>query len=230
MINGTPVVESDSLKFQGYILDSKGLWSAHIDYVVAQSRKCVGALRRICDYLSPADLCTAYKAFVRLQLEYGHLLYWGAAESHLVRLDRVQLQAQRLFSEIPLPTLESRRVAAAVRLTCRLLSGNVSSPLLSLTPVLMSSTGSLPRRSARLTSHSHQFLDQCTYRSFVLWRCLRGLIGGGFLTSGTVSNRICWLLLDLPGLPAVDHYNIYVLFISNIDFDCNVYIPLLFTV
>ena len=49
-MNGTPVVESDSLKFLGYILDSKGLWSAHIDYVVAQSRKRVGALRRICDY------------------------------------------------------------------------------------------------------------------------------------------------------------------------------------
>ena len=80
-MNGTPVIESDSLKFLGYILDSKGLWSAHIDYVVAQSRKRVGALRRICDYLSPADLCTAYKAFVRAQLEYGHLLYWGAAES-----------------------------------------------------------------------------------------------------------------------------------------------------
>ena len=64
----------------------------------------------------------------------------------------------------------------------------------------------------------------------VLCRCLRGLIGGGFLTSGTVSNQICWLLLDLPGLPAADHYNVYVLFIYNIDFDCNVYIPLLFTV
>ena len=81
VMNGTPMIESDSLKFLGYILDSKGLWSAHIDYVVAQSRKCVGALRRICDYLSPADLCTAYKAFVHPQLEYGHLLYWGAAES-----------------------------------------------------------------------------------------------------------------------------------------------------
>ena len=203
--------------------------STHIDYVVAQSRKRVGALRRICDYLSPADLCTAYKAFVRPQLEYGHLLYWGAAESHLVRLDRVQLQAQRLFSEIPLPTLESRRVAAAVGLTCRLLSGSVSSPLLSLTPVLMSSTGSLSRHSARLTvsSHPHQFLDQCTYCSLeVFKRSYRG----GFLTSGTVSNQICWLLLDLPGLPAADHYNVYVLFIYNIDFDCNVYIPLLFTV
>ena len=63
VMNGTPVVESDSLKFLGYILDSKGLWSAHIDYVVAQSRKRVGALRRICDYLSPADLCTAYIGF-----------------------------------------------------------------------------------------------------------------------------------------------------------------------
>ena len=179
VMNGTPVVESDSLKFLGYILDSKGLWSAHIDYVVAQSRKRVGALRRICDYLSPADLCIAYKAFVRPQLEYGHLLYWGAAESHLVRLDGVQLQAQRLFSEIPLPTLESRGVATAVGLTCRLLSGNVSSPLLSLTPVLMSSTGSLPRHSARLTvsSYPHQFLDQCTYHSLeVFKRSYRGRI------------------------------------------------------
>ena len=162
-----------------YILDSRGLWSAHIDYVVAQSRKRVGALRRICDYLSPANLCTAYKAFVRPQIEYSHLLYWGATESHLARLDRIQLQAQRLFSEIPLPTLESCRVAAAVGLTCRLLSGSVSSPLLFLTPVLMSSIGSLLRRSACLTvlSHPHWFFDQCTYRSLeVFKRSYRGRI------------------------------------------------------
>ena len=196
-MNGTSVVESDSLKFLGYILDSKGLWSAHIDYVVAQSRKRVGALRQICDYLSPVDLCTAYKAFVRLQLEYGHLLYWGAAESHLARLDRVQLQAQRLFSEIPLPTLESRRVAAAVGLTCRLLSGSVSSPLLSLTPVLMSSTGSLLRRSARLivSGHLHRFLDQCTYRSLEMFkRSYRGRISNiwNSLQSDLLATRPSW--------------------------------------
>ena len=179
VMDGVPVVESNLLKFLGYILDSKGLWSAHIDYVVAQSRKRVGALRQICDYLSPADLYTAYKAFVRPQLEYGHLLYWSAAEGHLARLDRVQLQAQRLFNEIPLPTLESRRAAAAVGLTCRLLSGSVSSPLLSLAPVLMSSIGSLPRRSARLavSNHPHQLLDQCDYRSLeVFKRSFRGRI------------------------------------------------------
>ena len=64
-------------------------------------------------------------------------------------------------------------------LACRLLSGNVSSPLLSLTPILMSSTGSLPRHSARLTvsSHLHQFLDQCTYRSLEMFkRSYRGRI------------------------------------------------------
>ena len=63
MKNGTCLVESDSLKFLGYILDSKGLWSAHIDYVITQSQKCVEAPRWICNYLSPADLCIAYKAF-----------------------------------------------------------------------------------------------------------------------------------------------------------------------
>ena len=187
-MDGVPVVESNLLKFLGYILDSKGLWSAHIDYVVAQSRKRVGAIRRICDYLSPADLYTAYKAFVRPQLEYGHLLYWSAAEGHLAQLDGVQLQAQRLFNEIPLPTLESRRAAAAaVGLTCRLLSGSVSSPLLSLAPILMSSIGSLPRHSARLavSSHPHQLLDQCDYRSLeVFKRSFRGRIP-------TVSNQIC---------------------------------------
>ena len=34
VMDGVPVVESNLLKFLGYILDSKGLWSAHIDYVV----------------------------------------------------------------------------------------------------------------------------------------------------------------------------------------------------
>ena len=152
---------------------------------------------------------------LRISVLLIRFLFARTAESHLARLDRVQLQAQRLFSEIPLPILESCRVAvAAVGLTCRLLSGSVSSPLLSLTPVLMSSTGSLLRRSARLIIRT----SCLTSVLIILWKCLRGLTGEGFLTSGTVSNQICWLLLDLP---AADHYNVYVLFIYDIDY--NVY-------
>ena len=57
------------------------------------------------------------------------------------------------------------------------------------------------------------------YVLIVLWRCLRGLTGEGFLTFRTVFNRICWLLLDFPDLPAANHYNVYVLFIHDIDYD-----------
>ena len=37
--------------------------------------------------LDDKSIMRAYKAFVRSKIEYGSLAYWGAAESHLKKLD-----------------------------------------------------------------------------------------------------------------------------------------------
>ena len=68
----------------------------------------------------------AYKAFVRSKIEYGNLIYWGAAEGYLEKPDRVQSSAVSMLEDSSaffIPSLESRRQATAVGLTCKLLGG-----------------------------------------------------------------------------------------------------------
>ena len=48
--------------------------------------------------LDDKSIMRAYKAFVRSKIEYGSLAaYWGAAESHLKKLDRIQESAVALL-------------------------------------------------------------------------------------------------------------------------------------
>ena len=68
----------------------------------------------------------ANKAFERSKIEYGKLVYWGAAEGYLEKLDRVQSSAVSMLensSAFFIPSLESRRQAAAVGLSFKLLGG-----------------------------------------------------------------------------------------------------------
>ena len=94
----------------------------------------LGAINRVKQYLRDEGVCIAYKAFVHSKLEYGNLIYWSAAETHLAKLDRVQQQAQRLFEGVDVPSLEQRRKAAAIGLICQLMSENMKQPLKPLTP------------------------------------------------------------------------------------------------
>ena len=66
-----------------YTFDSKGLWSAHIEQTVKEARQRLGAINRVKQYLRDDGVCIAYKAIMCSKLEYGNLIYWSAAETHL---------------------------------------------------------------------------------------------------------------------------------------------------
>jgi hypothetical protein len=61
-----------------------------------------------------------YTMFIRSVLEYGSLVYMGAAQSHLDKLDRVQKSAEKIGG-FKVESLQSRREAAAVSLAFDLL-------------------------------------------------------------------------------------------------------------
>ena len=117
VMNGTAIAENETLEVLGFTIDSKETWSAHVDRVVKEARQRLGAIRRVKKYLNNNGVYTAYKAFVRPNIEYGSLSYWSTAKTHLAKLDQVQQHAHSLFEGLTITSLEQRREAAAVGLT-----------------------------------------------------------------------------------------------------------------
>lgn len=70
-------------------------------------------LCRLSPFLDPAGLSIMYKSFIRSCLEYGHLLYFSAARSHLECPDALQRQAAGICHDT-FPSLESHQYAAGV--------------------------------------------------------------------------------------------------------------------
>ena len=107
----------------------------------------------------------AYKAFVRSKIEYGNLVYWGAANTNLGMLDKVQQSAISLLDDpepslLPCP-LESRREAAAVGLLIKVLDDEGRGRVNELKPERMDPSQTPLRRSTRLAAakappHHHQ--------------------------------------------------------------------------
>ena len=67
--------------------------------------------------------------FIRSILEYDSLVYMGAAQSHLDKLDRVQKSTEKIGG-FKVEFLQSRSEAAAVSLAFDLLDGSSHSSLL----------------------------------------------------------------------------------------------------
>ena len=76
-----------------------------------------------------------YMMFVRSTMEYGSVLYMGAADSHLAKLDRVQASAERMCG-FKMESLGSRRDAAAFSLAVKMLCGKCRGVLNDFTPQL----------------------------------------------------------------------------------------------
>ena len=95
------------------------------------------------------------------KIEYDNLVYWGAADGHFRDLDAIQRSALKLLQkpeqvDPPLPSLESRRQAAAVGLACKLLDGKGRGLLNELKPVFVDPTQPPPpiRVSARIVART----------------------------------------------------------------------------
>ena len=114
--------------------------------------------------LDDKSIMRAHRAFVRSKIEYGSLDYWGAAESHLKKLDRIQESVVALPRNIDPsllpPSLESRREQAATGFTCKQLDRRGCGMACNLTPDFDYPTAPKPQRSARLTAERSQHLHQ----------------------------------------------------------------------
>ena len=82
----------------GVVLDSKLTFAEHVDSVMDKANRMLGLLMRSIQVSScarlpsfnPCAVMCAYKAHVRSLLEYGSVIWAGAAVTHLSRLERLQ--------------------------------------------------------------------------------------------------------------------------------------------
>ena len=111
-------------------------------------------------------MCTVYKSWIRPALEYGNILYSGAAATHLHRLDALQSRIEGTCSFVFQP-LSHRQEAAIVGLICRLLAGEGRGNLLTYCPQFCGNQ--THRRSHRLHSWDPaghlRFINPCDFKT-----------------------------------------------------------------
>ena len=95
-INNSPLQRVAEVRDLGVILDSKLTFSSHINATVSTANRALGLLIRsfqtsLKKYkFDRKALLVAYNANIRSILEYGSIIWSGAAKTHLTRLERVQ--------------------------------------------------------------------------------------------------------------------------------------------
>ena len=73
--NNTPVAKVKEHKHLGSILDSNLSFSAHIKFPISKSKKGIGLLKCLSEYLPRHTLNELYKLYVRPHLDYGDVIY-----------------------------------------------------------------------------------------------------------------------------------------------------------
>ena len=133
---GEPIKAVPEMKLVGFIFDPKMTMQPMVDHVARKARVKLAAIHRLKQHLESDNLEQMYKAFVRSTIEYGNLVYMGAADSTKEKLDRVQHAAAKM-GQFEVESLGSRRKVALIGLVFKLLGGTGRGMLNEFIPTLM---------------------------------------------------------------------------------------------
>jgi hypothetical protein len=123
------------MKLVGFTIDSVLSWGPMIDRIASNARARLGALARLKCYLDSSTMKMMYVMFIRSIMEYGCVAWMGAADTHLRKLDTVQLRAEKIGG-FTIESLSSRRAAAAVSFSFKMLAGECKGVLNKFVPKL----------------------------------------------------------------------------------------------
>ena len=98
VLDGHRLEKCGTIRDLGVILDSKLTFASHVDITMAKANRMLGLLMRSMQtapgvsrlLLDHRPILCAYKAHVRSVLEYGSVIWAGAAVTHLRRFERLQ--------------------------------------------------------------------------------------------------------------------------------------------
>ena len=136
MFGGIPVKRKSAVKLVGFLFDEKMTWAGMIAGIAKKARQRIGMLTRLRPLLEDQNMETMYTTFIRPVLEYGSIQFMGTAYTHLHKLDAVQRTAERI-GRFQVESLQSRREAAAISLTFKLLDGRGRGVLKNFVPTII---------------------------------------------------------------------------------------------
>ena len=143
-----PVKPSQTHKHLGMMFDSNLSYEHHIKSILNKVNKTIGLLRKFQLILPRHSLIAIYKTFIRPHLDYGDVIYDRTFnESFHQRLESIQYNAaiaitgtirgtssEKLFQELGLETLKSRRWFRKLYLFYKILHSKSPSYLFNLIP------------------------------------------------------------------------------------------------
>ena len=113
-INGSSLEVVDNIKYLGLWLDRSLRWGKHINVTCAKVVNLIKILKVLAGPgwgVHPLHLRRLYLALVRSRIDYGSFLYDNSANTHLLKLDRIQNIAMRVIGgyirSTPIHVMES---------------------------------------------------------------------------------------------------------------------------
>ena len=170
-LDGTVIPETSSVQVLGFTFDALLTWEPHIMKILNRGKQRASQLYCCRSLLTSQDISLIFRSWIRPVLEYGNILYTGAASGHLQRLDLLQNRIQQTCCST-FQSLSHRRDAAIIGSTCRLLNGEGRGNLPDYCPRFCHVDSR--RQSNRLhtwDSAAHlRFIDPCNFKTLDRFR------------------------------------------------------------
>lgn len=98
LINGVEILQVQSTKFLGVMLDERLNWSTHIDLVCKRSTKMLGILRKVCPLIHSSAYLTLYYSFLFPYINYCNIVWAATYPTYLKKLFILQKRFLRMIS------------------------------------------------------------------------------------------------------------------------------------
>ena len=173
IFDGVPIKRKPAVKLVGYTFDEEMTWAAVIGGIAKKARVRIGMLNRLRPLLSDHNMEAMYTAsFIRPIMEHGSMQFMGAADTNLKRLDSIHEKAQRIGT-FTLGPLKSRREAAAISFTLKLLDGKGRGVLNAYAPDFVDNS-KLHKYSTQNAPKCLQIKDRSGHKSLISFGSVLG--------------------------------------------------------